>query len=314
VPSSPPTVRSASDRAFEPETEFDWSLVNVFLVVARRGSIAAATDELGMSHPTARRQLERLEAVVGAPLFTRSSVGMSPTQLGVALLERAAAMERAARSFTDAATRGDLDGTVAISVSGFLVELLGAIIAEIRRDHAGLRYDLTSLGAGDLLRREADVSVTLERPLQESVVSSRPALIRFGLFASSELLQSVSGSQSVEEAVAKVGWVGSLADLRRMTELDGAVEGRLRAPRGLIAVDGASVRNLVTAGLGIGALPVALGVSDPGLVQVMPEQRWERELWLSYHPDLRMVPHVRLVLDAIRRGLPRLVGTPRPSD
>jgi DNA-binding transcriptional LysR family regulator len=54
----------------------------VFLVVAQRGSLMKSAEELHTDQPALTRSLRRLEQLVGAPLFVRSSRGVTLTELG----------------------------------------------------------------------------------------------------------------------------------------------------------------------------------------------------------------------------------------
>jgi DNA-binding transcriptional LysR family regulator len=72
----------------------------IFLVVAERGSLLKAAEVLHTNQPALSRSLRRLERLVGAPLFVRSSKGLTLTELGRrmrepvrTLLDQAAAVE-----------------------------------------------------------------------------------------------------------------------------------------------------------------------------------------------------------------------------
>jgi DNA-binding transcriptional LysR family regulator len=54
----------------------------IFLVVVERGSLMKAAEELHSDQPALSRSLRRLERLIGAPLFVRSSRGLTPTELG----------------------------------------------------------------------------------------------------------------------------------------------------------------------------------------------------------------------------------------
>jgi DNA-binding transcriptional LysR family regulator len=54
----------------------------LFLAVAQRGSLNKAAEDLHTDQPALTRSLRRLERLVGAPLFVRSSRGVTLTQLG----------------------------------------------------------------------------------------------------------------------------------------------------------------------------------------------------------------------------------------
>jgi len=62
--------------------------IRSILVIIEEGSINRAAARLGISQPTLTRQLQSLEAEVGAPLFERGSWGVRPTDLGYELREK----------------------------------------------------------------------------------------------------------------------------------------------------------------------------------------------------------------------------------
>jgi DNA-binding transcriptional LysR family regulator len=67
--------------------------LNVFLAIARSGSVNAASQALGMTQPALSRSLRRLEDQLGAVLFTRHAAGMDLTPFGVTLRRHAELVE-----------------------------------------------------------------------------------------------------------------------------------------------------------------------------------------------------------------------------
>ena len=61
--------------------------LHVFITVARRGSMAKAAAELGVSQPVVSAVVADLEHVIGVRLFDRSTKGVEPTLYGEALLK-----------------------------------------------------------------------------------------------------------------------------------------------------------------------------------------------------------------------------------
>ncbi|WP_127848842.1 LysR family transcriptional regulator [Lacticaseibacillus hulanensis] len=64
-------------------------LLEYFLAIESAGSISAAAQRLHITQPKLSRQLKGLEDELGAPLFTRTSHGLTPTQAGLYLKTRA---------------------------------------------------------------------------------------------------------------------------------------------------------------------------------------------------------------------------------
>jgi DNA-binding transcriptional LysR family regulator len=70
---------------------FDLQQLQAFVAVADKGSFRAAADHLHLSAPALGRRVEKLEDLLGARLFTRSTREVRLTRVGEAFLERARA-------------------------------------------------------------------------------------------------------------------------------------------------------------------------------------------------------------------------------
>jgi DNA-binding transcriptional LysR family regulator len=81
-----------------------WDLLGSFLAVMRTGSLSGASRSLGVAQPTVRRQIEKLEEVLGAVLFTRSQAGLVPTDTALATMPYAESMAGVAEALVRSAT------------------------------------------------------------------------------------------------------------------------------------------------------------------------------------------------------------------
>jgi DNA-binding transcriptional LysR family regulator len=66
--------------------------LNVLLAVAQAGSMAKASKRMAISQPAVSRAVADLERTLGVRLFDRSAKGIEPTEYGLALLKRGAAI------------------------------------------------------------------------------------------------------------------------------------------------------------------------------------------------------------------------------
>jgi DNA-binding transcriptional LysR family regulator len=130
-----------------------------FLEVARLGSIAEASQRLNVASSAISRQIAKLEAEVGVPLFERRARGMNLSSAG----ELLAAHARRTRLDSErvlAEIHGLMQlrsGTVKIATSeGFAIDLMPAAITQFRETYAGIRFDLASVPPADVSRRVAD--------------------------------------------------------------------------------------------------------------------------------------------------------------
>ena len=68
---------------------FDLQQLQAFIAVAERGSFRAAADQIHLSPPALSRRIEKLESIIGARLFNRTTREVELTSLGRVFLERA---------------------------------------------------------------------------------------------------------------------------------------------------------------------------------------------------------------------------------
>jgi DNA-binding transcriptional LysR family regulator len=70
--------------------------LHLAVVIAREGSLTAASAQLGITPPTLSKAVARLERATKVQLFERLARGMRPTELGQAFLDRARGIDLAA--------------------------------------------------------------------------------------------------------------------------------------------------------------------------------------------------------------------------
>ncbi len=66
--------------------------LSLLCLIAQHGSLTRVAEHMATSQPAVTHALAELEAMFGAPLFTRSARGMAPTAMGEVALKRARAM------------------------------------------------------------------------------------------------------------------------------------------------------------------------------------------------------------------------------
>jgi LysR family transcriptional regulator of abg operon len=111
------------------------SQLRVFTAVAEHGSIRAASRALGTAQSGVTQQLQNLELILGATLFTRTNRGIALTALGQRLLQRAGAIlgecERVEQEVQQ--LRGDYVGEVSFGMTTEpLIDALAPVLTEFR--------------------------------------------------------------------------------------------------------------------------------------------------------------------------------------
>src|SRR5215475_12405834 len=104
----------------------DWNLYRSFLAVLRDHSLSAAARSLGLTQPTLARHIDALEEQLGFELFTRSQLGLAPTEAALALVPYAESLEATTAALLRAASGigSTVKGTVRITTS----EIVGSEI------------------------------------------------------------------------------------------------------------------------------------------------------------------------------------------
>jgi LysR family transcriptional regulator, transcriptional activator of nhaA len=77
-----------------------------FWVVARTGSVAAASRELHLTHPTVSAQIHQLEGIIGERLFKRAGRGLALTDVGQTAFRYASEIFGLGREFMAVVKRG----------------------------------------------------------------------------------------------------------------------------------------------------------------------------------------------------------------
>src|SRR5213592_3122653 len=112
----------------------DWADLELFLAVARGGSLAAAASTLRVDASTVHRRIASLEEALRTRLFARSPRGYALTNTGHDLLPYAMAMdEQVAGARRRLAGRDEaLTGTVRVSTIHDVATILSPIFASFR--------------------------------------------------------------------------------------------------------------------------------------------------------------------------------------
>ncbi len=162
--------------------------LRLFLAAAAEGSVSRAAQAQGIAQPALTRQIQLLEAEIGAPLFERGPRGLQLTDTGEFLsdaldrpLGEIEAALRGARSFA-AQIRASLTIGMPPSIAG----IFGAsLVARLQRDlpNIALRIveaDSSQLATG-LARRSIDtailVAVVPEQRVSRTQVLSEPLML-----------------------------------------------------------------------------------------------------------------------------------------
>ncbi|WP_088342742.1 MULTISPECIES: LysR family transcriptional regulator [Rhodomicrobium] len=298
--------------------------LNIFLTIVRRGSMAQAAIELGVTTSALSHRLRKLEAQLGVRLLNRTSRSITPTQAGAALADQIGggfqAISDALRTLER--HRASPMGRLRLNVLRDAARLvLGPVLPRYTAAFPDMHLDVTvddhlvdivaqgfdaGIRYGDRVPQDM-VGVALTRPLQWVVVGAPALIARTGRPRVPDDLLGLPCVQMRIGDNSRVPW--ELGNGAAMIRAD--IRGPLTANETEHAVDAAiravgfayCLERRVSGELASGALEL-----------VLPEWASEGPPFTLYYPSRRQTPGgLRSLIDLIREaeGLPRLA---RPGE
>ncbi len=287
----------------------DWDDVRSFLAIARARSLSGAARDLGVRQSTMSRRLEALETKAGARLLQRTPRGYELTALGEAVLGNAERMEAEAIAVERMVQGRDvaLSGVVRLTTVEVVANLLiPQVAARVQAQYPAITLDVLSESRSlNLSKREADLAIRMTRFEGNELVARKMATVASALYASPAYLARVE--QGGEPAIVTV-----LDDQEHLPEARWLVEQMPQARVALRSNSRDAQLAAVRAGLGVACLPCLLGDGVAGVTRLTCGGP-QREVWLGVHADLRHMPRIRAVIEALDAEFaavkPRFEGT-----
>jgi DNA-binding transcriptional LysR family regulator len=284
----------------------DLSLV---LAIARRGTLAASAEVLGVDPSTVFRRLNDLEARASARLFERTARGYTLTKSGQLAAEAAERVETELAALDREITGRDeqLSGAVRLTASETLsYGVLPPLLAKFRQTHPGIQVTLTiDNRVLDLSRREAELALRTRRPTEGDLFGRKLASIAWAFYGAAgepairrraEALD-LRGRQIIgwDEPGARIiasGWLNENVPQDQFVYRSNSLVNQLMAAR---------------ANIGVALLPCYLADPVPELRRLsmlIPEL--EGELWIVTHKALKETARIRACLTIIADGIASL--------
>ena len=280
-----------------------WDEMRTAYMVAKLGTVSAASDVLGIHRATIIRHIDSLEAALGAKIFLRHARGYTTTETGMDLLRVASATEEQFAALANRA-RGQ-----AQNVSGELivtsVEIMAAFMLPalqiFRANHPDtqVRY-LISGKLMNLDYGEAHVAIRGgPKPDSPDSVIQPFFTIKIGLYAS----QSYVGAHGIPSSVDAFAHHVFVADDRIQSQF--AFQSWLQdtVPTERIVFRSSNQRiqqQAIANGIGIGFCPQH-EAEKAGLTEIMPPlDEWDRPYWLVTHVDMHRTAKVQAFLAILK--------------
>ncbi|QCB47146.1 LysR family transcriptional regulator [Hydrogenophaga sp. PAMC20947] len=297
--------------------KFQWDDLQHFLAVAHQGSTLAAGRALGVDQSTVQRRLAELERQIGQSLVQRHPMGYRLTEFGQEMLPFAETVESAVLAFERqiGTLAGETSGVIRMTCPEPIVNRITqtGMLDRFHARHPALKVQFVmSDKYMDLRQGDADVALRSGDTDDGELVGRKIGDSLWAVYASKAYIAKHGQPERIEDLAshAMVGFDDSMAKHRLSQWL------REVAPGAELASRSTSVLGLiysVKAGLGVGALPMALGDAEDDLVRVFGPVNELTRIWrMLTTPELRRTPRVSaffdFVIDEIETLRPILTG------
>ncbi|WP_432695006.1 LysR family transcriptional regulator [Marinobacterium sp. YM272] len=186
--------------------------LELILAIADSGSIHSACNVLGKTQPTLTKALKSLEEELGVPLFSRSSRGMTPTELGKRTIARARIIcaETNTLKAEMAQLLGASKGQVAACASPLVAyAIMPSVIMDFRKQWPDIEINITEAVYPEALNRLREGFIDFNvgpSPEESSVEFNEEILFQSQLVAVAKSGSAFHKARRVEE-LADAPWV-----------------------------------------------------------------------------------------------------------
>ncbi len=147
----------------------DTQFLNTFVVVADRGSMAAAARVLNITPAAVAQQIRTLERELGAPLIARAGRTVSLTEEGSRILQRARDLLRDVADMRSVANDSEVSGELRLgacptSLAGMLPDILARMVEAFPQINVYIRPGYSAELYRAVETGELDAAVVLQAP------------------------------------------------------------------------------------------------------------------------------------------------------
>lgn len=279
----------------------DWSDLQHFLALAQAGSMAGAADRLGVNRTTVTRHINDLEAALGTSLFERQGRRLALTDAGREVLNVAQSIDGDLASLERAVFGRDqaLAGTIRLTTTAGMAALLADDLARFHHQHPELVLELMLGNAlEDLEMMESDLAIRLTTDPPENLVGRKVANLHSALYASPELAARIDRGESAQ-ILGFSGYPEGTEWIAQQLPVSGRV---------IVSSNNMDVLcELAARGLGATEVPCYIGEFNDSLVRISEPHPFRfAQAWLLYHPQLRNLRRVHLLVDHLVQAFGRL--------
>lgn len=262
-----------------------WDSYQIFLEVARAGSLSGAQASTGFSPATLGRRMLELERQLGRTLFDRSQSGYALTRDGHALLDHLKSFEAAQRGLDIWRQQAAAPALVRVTVGTWIAWFMAENFASLHtmQDHLRIELCVTEERAA-LAHRESDIGIRAVEPDEPNLAKTLLGEVAYAAYCH----RNMTDWQGLP-------WIAVLPQH--------AISPYLRWPHdhsadhiSVMVNRPRSLKDLACAGAGRVVLPCFVGDYDPQLQRAGEEiNALRHRQWLVTHNDDRHRPEIRTV-------------------
>ncbi len=264
----------------------NWDNLRYVLMVANKGSIAAAARELEVNRTTVLRRINKFQENLNCRIFDRGDAGYVLTPEAEKMIHAAREVENTLFDMQRqiAGHELKLEGELRVTTTdSFMLSVLGPHLATFQQKHPHIVVDvLVTNSLLDLTRRDADVAIRPTSDPEAGLVGRRLCDVEFGAYAVPEILPAADRDSMLDGR-----WIG-FADSLQSTPIGSWLEATVKQQNICLRCDSfVAIRSAAEAGIGLALMPRFLGDDSRELVRLpLPVDELTTGLWILTHPDL----------------------------
>lgn len=281
----------------------NWDNLRYVLVVANKGSIAAAARELGVNRTTVLRRINNFQRDLNCRIFDRGNAGYGLTPEAEKMIDAAREVETTLFDMQRqiAGHELKLEGELRVTTTdSFMLAVLGPHLASFCDKHPHIVVDvLVTNTILDLYRRDADVAIRPTPTPDAKLAGRRLCDVEFGVYASAGRAADLARRDPFEAR-----WVG-FADSLLATPVGSWFDATIDRTRICMRCDSfVALRVAAESGIGLALMPVFLGDASQRLTRLdLDLGQLTVGLWILTHPDLARAARVRAFVEHFSAAL-----------
>jgi DNA-binding transcriptional LysR family regulator len=294
-----------SDAIMQP---INWDNLRYVLMVANKGSIAAAARELGVNRSTVLRRIDAFQDSLDCRIFERGDSGYTLTVEAEKMIEAAREVESTLYNMQReiAGRELRLEGELSVTTTdSLMVTMMGPILAGFNRIHPQIVLDvIVTNNVLDLNRRDADIAIRPTGMPQPPLIGYKLREVEVGIYASKNYMAGREADDWLDYQ-----WIG-LDQSFLAAPFGKWFEATIPTQRICMRADSfITIKIAAEHDIGAALLPCFIGDESNSLICIDTlNQELTTGLWVLTHPDLIRSARVQAFINYIRAAFSNQIG------